>query len=80
MSFAIAIGVFHPCSERSYTPTHPNILPWVPTSWFYCPQGIFEAYWCIVEGQKPKETPNSFIAAAPLIVKDLEQACDRAIA
>jgi len=35
-------------------------------------QGIYEAYWLYIEGLKPQGTPNSLIAAQPLVVKDLE--------
>uniref|UniRef100_A0A7S0NTP6 SEC63 domain-containing protein n=1 Tax=Calcidiscus leptoporus TaxID=127549 RepID=A0A7S0NTP6_9EUKA len=35
-------------------------------------QGIFEAYWLYVEGHKPKETPNSLLAAQPMPVKDVD--------
>ena len=38
------------------------------------PQGIWEAYWLYVEGQKPEGTPNSLIVAQPIVVKDLEDA------
>lgn len=38
------------------------------------PQGIWEAYWCYVEGHKPKGTPNSLLAAQPMVVTDLDQA------
>ena len=31
-----------------------------------------EAYWLYIEGLKPEGTPNSLIAAQPLVVKDLE--------
>lgn len=35
-------------------------------------QGIFEAYWLYIEGQKPKGTQNSMIAAQPMVVKDVD--------
>jgi len=38
------------------------------------PQGIYEAWWCFVEGLKPHGTPNSLISAQPVVVKDLTQA------
>jgi len=37
------------------------------------PQGIYEAYWLYIEGLKPEGTPNSLIAAKPMVVKDLEE-------
>jgi len=37
------------------------------------PQGIVEAYWLYVEGLKPEGTPNSLIAAQPMVVKDASQ-------
>jgi len=37
------------------------------------PQGIYEAYWLYIEGLKPDGTPNSLIAAKPMVVKDLEE-------
>mmetsp|Transcript_75892 Transcript_75892/g.201635 ORF Transcript_75892/g.201635 Transcript_75892/m.201635 type:complete len:388 (+) Transcript_75892:32-1195(+) len=35
------------------------------------PQGIYEAYWCYVEGLKPEGTPNTLVSAQPVVVKDL---------
>jgi len=35
------------------------------------PQGIYEAYWCYLEGLKPDGQPNSFLSAQPVVVKDL---------
>jgi hypothetical protein len=37
-------------------------------------QGIYEAYWLYIEGIKPEGTPNSLIAAKPMVVKNLEEA------
>jgi len=34
------------------------------------PQGIYEAYWCYVEGVK-SDGPNSLVSAQPVVVKDL---------
>ena len=41
------------------------------------PHGILEAYWLYIEGVKPEGTPNSLIAAQP-VVKDLREAVVRA--
>ena len=42
------------------------------------PHGILEAYWLYIEGVKPEGTPNSLIAAQPVVVKDLREAVVRA--
>ena len=42
------------------------------------PKGILEAYWLYIEGVKPEGTPNSLIAAQPVVVKDLREAVVRA--
>jgi len=35
------------------------------------PQGIYEAYWCYVEGVKSDGQANSLVSAQPVVVKDL---------
>lgn len=34
---------------------------------------VDEAYWLYIEGLKPEGTPNSLIAAKPMVVKNLDE-------